>query len=121
MEVLYTGIVSFFKKDITMTATTYLWMIPVYGYAVVMDAFAGSLYPIPFFFRGVIWLIIIWSVEFVSGALIKKAAGKCPWDYSESKYSFYGLIRWDYAFNWYAVGLFFDFVRPYVDKFIKIR
>jgi hypothetical protein len=49
----------------------------------------------------------IFAAEYVSGSLLKRA-DICPWDYSEARYHVKGLIRWDYAPAWFAVGLIFE-------------
>ena len=62
---------------------------------------------IPTFFRGIIYSIIIFLTEFITGFILKKHKA-CPWDYSDSKYNIKGIIRLDYAPLWFIVGLIYE-------------
>ena len=57
--------------------------------------------------RGLLYTLGIFSAEFISGCMLKKAF-KCPWDYSKCKYNIKGVIRLDYAPIWFIVGLFYE-------------
>lgn len=109
MEAVFTGILSLYKGDRNLTGKTYLWMFPIYASAVFLEPVQNHIGSLPVFIRGMIYLTLIWGFEFISGWVIKRITGSCPWDYKKStKHSFCGFIRWDYAPNWFLVGLLFE-------------
>lgn len=108
MECAFTGIKSLMiTHEKKLTCTTSLWMFPIYGFA----CFIGPVYRLlshkPLIIRVIIYILSIFSGEFLSGSLLKKY-NMCPWDYSKAKYNFKGLIRLDYAPLWGLAGLFFE-------------
>lgn len=107
MEIVYTSLNSFRKKDMTLMGNTSIWMFPIYGMAAVI----GELYPrlkkYPPLLRGGIYGIGIFSVEYLSGSFLKKHK-LCPWDYSNAKLNINGLIRLDYLPLWMGAGLIFE-------------
>lgn len=59
--------------------------------------------------RGLIWLALIWTIEYLTGWAIKGITGECPWDYRRSTLlTLHGFIRWDYAPAWFLAGLIFE-------------
>lgn len=49
----------------------------------------------------------IFSMEYLTGSILKKK-DICPWDYSDAKFNYHGLIRFDYAPLWFLTGLFYE-------------
>jgi len=109
MEVLWTGIGSLLKKNFLATSTTSIWMFFIYGSAALFAPMIEFIIPLPMFFRGLIYMLCIFIVEYIAG-MAMKSAKICPWDYSASKYSVQGVIRLDYAPAWFGAGLVFEFV-----------
>ncbi len=107
MEIIYTSLGSFRKKDLKLMGNTSVWMFPIYGLAAVI----GEVYPVlkkcPTLLRSSIYGIGILSVEYVSGSLLKRH-NLCPWDYSKAKLNVNGLIRLDYLPLWMGAGLIFE-------------
>lgn len=92
-----------------LAGRTYLWMLPIYGLAAVLfepvhDAVRGLAWPV----RGALYAAGIFVVEYVAGWLLERATGRCPWDYSYSRWSVHGYIRLDYAPVWFVVGLLLE-------------
>jgi uncharacterized membrane protein len=84
-------------------------MFPIYGSAALLfepvhDAVRGA----PWGLRGLAYAIGIFAVEYVAGAALSRATGRCPWDYSASRASVHGYIRLDYAPVWFAFGLLLE-------------
>jgi hypothetical protein len=114
-EVVTTGLRSHGRDgDWRLTATTYLWMLPIYGTAAVLfepahDAVRRA--GVPWWGRGAIWTAGIYAVEAASGEAIRRVTGEVPWDYSRPRGSksepthWRGLVRPAYAPVWFAVGL----------------
>lgn len=87
---------------------TYLWMFPIYGmFVFLFEPLSGFMENhVPFLLRGAIYSVIILKVEFLSGYLLKKLSGNCPWDYTgKTKYHICGYIRLDYFIWWGVLGL----------------
>ena len=121
-EVVWTAVsekISERQRDWRLTGHTYLWMLPIYGLlAPLGEPVHNFLRPHVWVLRGLVYLTGIWAVEFVTGWLLKKLTGKCPWDYSAAKYNYKGLIRWDYAPLWF--GFCFVLERLH-DLFLRIN
>ncbi|MCY1013495.1 hypothetical protein OV079_49805 [Nannocystis pusilla] len=94
------------EQRLRLLGHTYLWMFPLYGaggllFERVHEAIRGW----PWLGRGALWIVLIFIVEYVAGAALCRLTGRCPWDYSYSRYHLHGLIRFDYAPVWFAFGL----------------
>lgn len=115
LEVLFTGTASaIVRKDKGATARTYLWMHPIYGgAALLLEWMSGAMKPkLPLPVRALAAVPVIFGVEYLSGWLLCRALGKCPWDYSaNARYHLDGYIRLDYAPAWYAAALGFEYAR----------
>ena len=107
IEIFWTGIHGFKNKDKKLMGNTSLLMFPIYGLACSIRHVYKLIKNNCFIIRGCIYTIGIFFVEFTSGYMLKKK-DKCPWDYSNCKYSILGLIRLDYAPLWFITGLFFE-------------
>ncbi|WP_394924231.1 hypothetical protein [uncultured Robinsoniella sp.] len=107
LEILWTGFLSFRRRELKLTGKSSIWMFPIYG----MAAFIGPIYrrinKRSAVFRGIIYTMAIFSTEFLTGAFLKKR-GMCPWDYSKAKLNVKGVIRLDYAPLWFATGLLYE-------------
>ncbi len=99
-------------RDSHCTGYTSLWMLPIYGCLIFLEPISLLMAAWPWFLRGLVYMGLIWLMEFWSGWLIKKITGHCPWDYSYSPYSFHGYIRWDFAPMWFAFGFIFEYLYP---------
>lgn len=109
VEIVWTGLGSLLRRDPRLTATTYLWMFPIYGGGALLcerlhDLIAGQ----PWILRGLVWTGAIFALEYASGWLIRRVVGRSPWDYSAARLSVDGLIRLDYAPAWFLLGLLFE-------------
>lgn len=121
-EIVFTSIKGFFRsgaKDWTFFGKSYLWMLPIYGLAAflfepVHNALRDMFWPL----RGILYTIGLFVVEFLTGGLLKITTGKCPWDYSQAKYNFMGLVRWDYAPVWFALCFVLEWLH---DLLLRVR
>ncbi|MDK2816366.1 MAG: hypothetical protein PWR22_995 [Moorella sp. (in: firmicutes)] len=115
MEVLWTGFLSALGGDLRLTATTYLWMFPIYGLAVFLEPVHDAIRYWPWWLRGPVWVSIIWFVEMTTGSVIRLLTGAVPWDYTgKTPWQVGGLIRLDMAPLWFLVGLLFEQVHDYL-------
>lgn len=109
-EILWTAITRRVRGKVQnwiLMGETSLWAFPMYGSAVFLFEPVHNLLRSQYFItRGILYLIGFWLIEFLGGWLVWKITQVKPWDYSESKYSGpYGLIRWNFALIWFAVGM----------------
>ena len=61
----------------------------------------------PAWFRGLTYMSMIFSVEYLTGRLLTRF-NLCPWNYSQSKWNIHQVIRLDYAPYWFGAGLLFE-------------
>ncbi len=107
IEILFTSVGSFFRKDNRLIGQTSVWMFPIYGMAACIGPIYKKIKGKSALFRGTVYTIGIFSFEYVSGTFLKKHH-VCPWDYSGAKSNVDGVIRLDYAPLWMAAGLLFE-------------
>jgi uncharacterized membrane protein len=55
--------------------------------------------------RGALYGAGILGVEYASGQLLRRLAGRAPWDYGDARFAVDGLIRLDYLPLWAVFGL----------------
>ena len=107
LEILFTAFDSFRRREMKLKGNTSIWMFPIYG----MGAFIVPLFQLckkkGILFRGTVYTIAIFLIEFFSGSLLKKHH-MCPWDYSHAGTNIKGVIRLDYAPLWFLTGLLFE-------------
>lgn len=105
------------RRDPRAVGYTFLWMIPIYALLAFVEPMSRWMADMAWFVRGMAYLVFIWLCEYFTGMLIKKITGHCPWDYSYSKFSFQGYIRWDFAPLWFIFGLIVEF---FSEKFVLL-
>ena len=109
MEILFTGLHSLLVKDYTLAGKTSIWMFPIYGLAAVIGPLSVRLRHWPVLLRGCFYGAGIMLVEFISGSFLRLFS-LCPWDYSRTPYSIFGLVRLDYFPVWVTAGLIFEYI-----------
>lgn len=87
---------------------SYVWMFPIYALVVpffkVLDPRFGSW---PWAARAPLYVAVLYAVEYLTGWLLRRLTGRCPWDYGDARWAVHGLVRLDYAPAWLlAVTLF---------------
>ena len=118
-EVVYTALTdSIPKRDWRLVGTTYLWMFPIYGLIVVFyEPLHDLIRDVPIFGRALIYSIGFTTVEFISGWLIARLTGRCPWDYTGKRFAINAYIRWDYFLVWAIIGLALE---PVTDFLVEL-
>ena len=107
LEVFWTGLNSFRKREKKLMGQSSLWMFPIYGCAALIHPISRLLKEKSPFFRGTFYMLFIFLAEFLSGKWLKKR-GCCPWDYSKARLNVDGVIRLDYAPVWFVTGLLYE-------------
>jgi len=116
-EIVWTGTGALLRGNWQMPGFTYLWMFPIYGFAVFLEPIHDRIRSWPLPVRGLIWVAVIFTIEYLAGWTLAELLGRCPWDYTYSTpYHFNGYIRWDYALVWFFLGLGFEKVRGLIDN-----
>ena len=122
MEILWTGLGSLFAGNFALTGYTYLWMFFIYGLAIFLEPIHDKIRSRHFFIRGIIWVLFIYGIEFLTGFLLDILIGYCPWDYrGYSDYTLYGYVRLDYFPVWFIVGMIFEKFHDFLDNKIIIK
>lgn len=107
MEILWTGLHSLLSGQKTLTGKTSLLMFPIYGCAAIIAPLSSRLSSFPLFYRGLLYMLGFYLVEFTTGTLLKQF-DMCPWDYRHAPLQYHGVIRLDYAPLWFIAGLIFE-------------
>ena len=120
LEILWTGLDSLLKCDFSLMGRTSIWMIFIYGLALFLEPFHDILKKYNFVIRGIIYMILIFEVEYLSGSLLRYFLGVCPWQYDY--YSLNGLITLYYIPVWFLLGFLFEKIHYILDsKNIKTK
>ena len=107
MEITFTALDSFRRRQFTLKGITSIWMFPIYGMASFLAPLCRLLKGKNILVRGFAYASCIFLGEYITGKLLKKK-GICPWDYSKAKWNVDGIIHLDYAPNWFLAGLLFE-------------
>lgn len=115
-EVLFTALSdSLPRRDWRLVGTTYLWMFPIYGLLVILyEPVHDLIRDYPLIIRALIWAIGFTAVELISGWLIERVTGRCPWDYSDKRFAINAYIRWDFFVVWAIIGLALEPVHDFL-------
>jgi len=113
-EVTFTSLKNLFTQRVyELKGETSLWMFPIYGLiAFFFPLIAYRIGSFPWFIRGIIYMLVFYIVEYLSGLILRKLK-ICPWNYPP-KYSLNGLIYFPYAPFWFAAGLGVEKIYPTV-------
>lgn len=107
MEICFTALISLRRRDMRLTGQTSVWMFPIYGCAAFLAPISRLIKEKSIWFRGLIYMGLIFSAEFFSGSILLSRK-LCPWDYGRSRWNIKRIIRLDYAPFWFCGGLLFE-------------
>ncbi|XP_051946529.1 transmembrane protein 229B-like isoform X1 [Xyrauchen texanus] len=111
----------YYTHDQRLAGHTSLWALLIYSSAIfVMEGLSAKLQnkhcPLPV--RLIVYALFIYLWEFSWGFLLRLFRA-CPWDYSEFRYNFMGLITLEYALPWALAGLIAE--KHVIRNTLKIR
>lgn len=110
IEVFFTSFHSlFFQKNMRAIGTTYLWMLPIYGGGAMLFGWIHNVSPLPLWANALLYVPLIFFIEFSSGWAYMKIFSRKLWDYGNARWGIMGLIRVDYAGYWLSAALFFEY------------
>lgn len=106
------------KPLISMAGDSYVWMIFIYGLIPILGHYGyHRIKKYPVLIRLLIYVLLIYIVEFSSGYILQKTLGACPWQYT-SGHQVMGLIQLDFfpfwAFFSWIVERFYVFMNERV-------
>lgn len=107
IEIIWTGLSSMLQGDKGLSGFTNLWMFLIYGSAIFLEPIHDIIYGWKWPIRGIIWVVMIWGIEYTSGLILLSVLKIYPWHYS-GPYAVDGLVRLDYAPAWFVAGLIFE-------------
>lgn len=128
LEVFWTSIIDYVKtRNPRLEGKSYFWVFFVYGivpfvYLIVLNWFGST----SIFVRGILYMILFYLLEFISGYTLKIIFGVSPWNYSgykinlfgkKIKSDFLGVICLNYLPVWYIYGILGEFLFKF---FLKI-
>lgn len=115
LEIFWTGLESLLKNDYTLAGKTYIWMFFIYGLGVFLEPVHHKIRTYNILFRGIVYMIIIFCIEFITGLLLKYLIGVCPWQYTGTG-SLYGIVSLSFVPIWFCTGLLFEKVHDFLDE-----
>jgi uncharacterized membrane protein len=120
LEVFFTGVGSLIHKNWRATCQTYLWMLPIYGLAGILltlihHGLTWHWFPLAF-----VYLVVMYGMEFVTGWLLEKLIGRCPWHYGLSAWTPMGLINLKYAPFWFALACGFNPIADFLERAVRL-
>jgi uncharacterized membrane protein len=106
-EIFFTAAVAFYHNvrehtpiDWGLTGHSYVWMFFIYGIgAILFPLVHRHLSGFPLLLRIFFIALGIFAVEFITGFILDKLTGHCPWQYT-SRWNIMGYIRLDYLPAW---------------------
>ena len=114
LEVVETAILFPKDRDRRLMGYSSLWYIPFYAVfpLVLLHNFHGFFFPLPFYVRGLLYMVIFWIVEYGSMALLRLILGKSPSEdgYYRSRWNVHGLVRLDLGPVWICFGFVFEWI-----------
>jgi len=128
-EVFWVSLLDFLKThNPRLKGRSSLWMFPIYGCLLFVVMFVRGVFPsCPWWFRGVVYVVLILVLEYLSGAFVRGLTGVAPWDYerktsdgvgSPKRYNIDGLVCLEYVPLWFfgglAAELFFLFLESHI-------
>ncbi len=116
VEIIWTGLDSLMRGDLGLDGFTNLWMFFIYGLAVFLEPIHDVIREWRWLFRGIIWVVIIWGIEYTSGLILGNVLGVYPWVYTGT-FAVDGLVRIDYAPAWFVAGLIFEKIHYTLDDY----
>lgn len=117
VEIIFTAIVENVNRlknnekwQWALQGHSYIWMIPIYGsVAIVAPLLFTPMQDVFILLRLFVYALVILVVEYITGFIIQKITGRCPWHY-ETGLHVHNLIRIDFIPFWMGFSLLLEFL-----------
>ncbi len=116
IEIIWTGLGSLLGGDLRLLGHSNLWMFLIYGCAVFLEPIHHTIARWPWLLRGLLWVLLIWCIEYSSGLLLYLVLGVHPWYYTD-RFAVNGLITLAYAPAWFVAGMVFELLHGNLDRY----
>jgi len=116
IEIIWTGLESLAKGDLRLVGYSNIWMFAIYGCAVFLEPLHDIMADWHWFFRGLLWIVIIWGIEYTSGLILLNITGVHPWLY-KGPFAVDGLVTLSFAPAWFVAGRIFEFLHYKLDSY----
>jgi len=120
IEIMFTGLDSLVHGDLRLIGFTSLWMFFIYGLAVFLEPLHDLIARWQWLLRGLFWMLLIWSIEYLCGFVLVQVLGVYPWKYTDT-YAVDGLITLRFAPVWFLGGLLFERIHLFLDTTEVVR
>jgi len=114
LEVIFTGLFDCRRGTLChLMGYSSLWYLPLYMLVpVCFNAGSSLVFQFNWIVRGIIYMLLIFAIEFVAMFLLRLLLGASPSEksYYQSPFNIKGLIRLDYAPVMFVLGLFLECV-----------
>jgi hypothetical protein len=98
------------KINWALKGFSFIWMFPIYGLVALLGPIIiEPAQQFPFIIRLLIYTSIIFIVEYITGWVIRKMTGRCPWHY-DSGWQIHNLIRLDFTPFWMLFSALIEFL-----------
>jgi len=114
LEILWTGLGSLIHGNYMLYSFTYMWMFLIYGMGIFLEPIHNKIRNLNIYLRGGIWVIIIFTIEYICGWALDNVLGQCPWDYGDGLLSINGYIRLDFTIPWFFTGILYEKVHDFL-------
>lgn len=116
IEIIWTGIGSLISGDLRLVGHSNLWMLLIYGCAIFLEPIHHAIADWPWFLRGLLWVLLIWGIEYASGLILFLVLGVHPWYYVD-RLAVNGFITIAYAPAWFVAGMVFESLHRNLDNY----
>jgi uncharacterized membrane protein len=125
-EIFFTAMVAMYhslrdhtKPDWGLSGHTFVWMFFIYGSGALLFSLGYKhLRGFHLLLRIFLVAIVIFMVEFVTGFVLDKLTGHCPWQYT-SRWNIMGYIRLDYLPVWMIFAYIIERADEQFEKMTK--
>jgi uncharacterized membrane protein len=125
-EILFTAVSDNFARfgldlplDLKLQGNSYIWMFFIYGLASFLVPIANKILSNYHLLMRVFLIALgIFAVEFITGFILDKTTGHCPWEY-HTRWNVMGYIRLDYLPAWMFFAFILEEANMLFDKMLE--
>ncbi len=120
-EVFFTALIDLFKtRRLRLYGFSFIWMFPIYGLlAFFFEPVHARIVHQSWILRGLIYMVGIYGVEFLTGTILTSLTGAPIWQYTD-RLNFRGQITGLYAPVWFTVGLLVEKYEPWIARISRV-